>query len=293
MSIKTVQQFAYRPSGLQGRIPHFEVKQINLETSCVANENEMSEHFKIFWIEEGFGKYQIDFQSFSIDKAGLFFLSPGQVLSVETEKVKSGYQISFDKEFYCVETHGKEIACNGVLFNNVYRVGAIPLSNEDAPNFRHLVQNMIQEMEKPGPAHREMLETYLRMFLIQALRKRDEINPTTASANEETIQLVADFIALVNKHFRTIHAVSDYAEKLFVSPKSLAKRLKTLNHKTPTELIRDRIVLQAKRELRYTRKTVKEIAFDLGFEDPAYFTRLFKKAENLSPQAYRADFLSK
>ena len=292
MSIKTIHQFAYQPTGLQGNIPHFEVKKINLETSCVANENEMSEHFKVFWIEEGFGTYQVDFQSFSINKAGLFFLSPGQVLSVETEKVKSGYQISFDKEFYCVETHGKEIACNGVLFNNVYRIGAIPLTEDESPQFRQLVQNMIQELENPGPAHREMLETYLRMFLIQALRKKDEIEPAASSATEETNQLVADFIALVNKHFREIHAVSDYAEKLFISPKSLAKRLKALNHKTPTELIRDRIVLQAKRELRYTQKTVKEIAFDLGFEDPAYFTRLFKKAENLSPQAYREDFLS-
>ena len=85
-------------------------------------------------------------------------------------------------------------------------------------------------------------------------------------------------------------ALSEYAELLFVSPKSLTKRLKALDHKTPTNIIRDRIILQAKRDLRFTDKSVKEIAFELGFEDPAYFTRLFKKSEAVSPLQYRTAY---
>ena len=101
-------------------------------------------------------------------------------------------------------------------------------------------------------------------------------------------RLVGDYIALVDKHFREIHSVSDYAERLFVSPKSLAKRLNALGHKTPKEILRDRIVLEAQRDLRYSDKSVKEIAFDLGFDDPAYFTRYFKKATGQSPLNYRS-----
>ena len=86
------------------------------------------------------------------------------------------------------------------------------------------------------------------------------------------------------------YSIADYAEKLFVSPKSLAKRLKAHHYGTPTEILRDRIILEAKRDLRYTQKSVKEIAFDLGFEDPAYFTRYFKKSEKMSPQGYRVEF---
>lgn len=292
MSVRTIQNYSYKNHSLKEQMSHFEVTSINLETSCVANENEISEYFKIYWIEEGYGKYQIDFQSFTVEKAGLFFLSPGQVFTVETEKVKSGYQISFDKEFYCVETHGKEIACNGVLFNNVHRASVIQLDENDVPFFWQIIQNMINELENPGPAHREMLETYLRMLLIQALRKWDAELVEAPVQETDSNRLVGDFIALVEKHFKTIHSVSDYAEKLFVSPKSLSKRLKAVNAKTPTEIIRDRITLQAKRDLRYTDKTVKEIAFELGFDDPAYFTRLFKKATGQSPQAYRSHFLS-
>lgn len=290
MGLKTIQNYRYKPAAQKGQEAHFEVTSINLDTSCVMHESEIAKYYKIYWIEEGNGEYQIDFKSFKVEGAGLFFLSPGQVLTIESEKVKSGYQISFDKEFYCVETHGKEIACNGVLFNNVHRATMIPLKEQDAPVFWQVIQNMANELESPGPAHREMLETYLRMFLIQALRKLEEQQPALAIGEEESKGLVGDFIALVDKHFKEIHAVGDYAEKLFVSPKSLSKRLKAEGYPKPTELIRDRIILEAKRDLRFTEKSVKEIAFDLGFEDPAYFTRLFKKAEGVSPLAYKDEY---
>ena len=287
MGIKSIQNYRYKAAATEGQQPFFELTSIHLNTSCVMHENEIAQHYKIYWIEEGNGQYQIDFKSFSIEGAGLFFLSPGQVLTVQSEKVKSGYQLAFDREFYCVETHGKEIACNGVLFNNVHRATMIPLSPNDAPTFWQLIQNMANELEKPGPAHREMLETYLRMLLIQALRKLEELQPKLQAEPEEAKGLAADFIALVNKQFRALHRVADYADQLFVSPKSLSKRLKAEGYPTPTILIRDRIVLQAKRDLRFTSKSVKEIAYELGFDDPAYFTRLFKKSEGIAPLVYR------
>lgn len=287
MSISSVQKYSYQEP-LSGAVPtFFEVQRIHLETSCVVNYNHRSDHYKIYFLEEGIGRYQIDFQEVVIDGTGIFCLSPGQILTVESETVKSGYQIAFNREFYCVETHGKEIACNGVLFNNVHRATMLQLTKAEAVTYQVLVNSMIRELEKPGKAHREMLETYLRMFLIEVLRMYDERADWSGKENDVESRLAEDFIALVEKHFRTLHTVSAYAEKLYVSPKSLAKRLKAHRYKTPTEIIRDRVVLEAKRDLRYTTKTVKEIAFELGFEDPAYFTRYFKKAATESPQSYR------
>ncbi len=287
MSVRTIRQYQFEEEQKLNKPPHFEITAIDVDIYCVANENEQSEYFKIYWIEDGYGEYQIDFKSFVVEKAGLFFLSPGQVLTIETEKVKSGFQISFDKEFYCVETHGKEIACNGVLFNNVHRASMIPLAKEDNTYFIDILQKMVGEIESPGPAHREMLETYLRMFLIGALRKWESLNIKPEVQEDESNRLAADFVALVEKHFTKIHSVGAYAEKLGISPKSLAKRLNVLGHKKPTEIIKDRIILQAKRDLRFSNKSVKEIAFDLGFEDPAYFTRYFKKTVEDSPLGYR------
>lgn len=286
MSINSVEKYQYQGLQTEGPLPHFEVHAIRLDTYCVANEDDISAYFKIYFIEDGRGEYEIDFQSIKIEGAGIFCLSPEQIFTVKNEQVRSGYQIIFDREFYCVETHGEAIACNGILFNNVHRATMIPLRASEASLLREIIDNMIAEINQPGAAHRALLETYLRLFLIQALRIWGE--QQEASRKEEEIShLAADFIALVEKHFRSIHTVSEYAGQLFVSPKSLAKRLKILGYPTPTEIIHDRLILQAKRELRYTRKTVKEIAYDLGFDDPAYFSRLFAKKEGISPARYR------
>ncbi len=286
MSIKAIQKFTYQ-SKLLPEAPFFEIKSIQLEKSCVVNENEISNNFKIYWIQEGEGQYEIDFDAFEIKKSGLFFLSPGQIFTVKSEKVKSGFQISFDKEFYCVETHGKEIACNGILFNNALRATYITLDSNEALLFSGIIDNMIREINDPGAAHRAMLETYLRMLLIQSLRKLDEQRPVMDKGEKDTHQLAGDFIALIEKNFRQSHSVAEYAEQLFISPKSLSKRLKLLGYPTPTQMIRDRVMIQGKRELRYSQKSIKEIAYELGFEDPSYFTRLFKKETGQSPQFYR------
>ncbi len=291
MSISTINKYRYQDP-LSAKVPTiFEISSIQLDKSCVANHNRRCENYMIFFIEEGSGRYSIDFNEFEINGTGLFCLSPGQVLTVMAESMKSGFEIKFNREFYCVETHGKEIACNGVIFNNIHKATFLQLEPNEVPPFRMLLDNMIRELQNPGKAHRDLLETYLRMFLIEVLRKQDERSILTTNGNTEENRLVGDFIALVDKHFRKKRAVSDYAEMLFVSPKSLAKRLNAEGYRTPTEIIRDRIVLEAKRDLRFTKKSVKEIAFDLGFDDPAYFTRFFKKAGNESPLAYREGYL--
>jgi AraC family transcriptional activator of pobA len=255
MSISQTETFQYQADSTEPQNLHFSVHSIRLDTYCVANQNEVSDNYKIFFIEDGSGTYQIDFQSISIKGAGIFCLSPGQIFSVQHEQVKKGFQISFDREFYCVETHGQEIACNGVLFNNVHRATMIPLKSSDTSLFRSLIGNMIDELQESDVAQRAMLEAYLRIFLIQALRRWGDQKPS--NQEPETNHLAADFIALVEKHFREIHSVSEYAERLYIAPKSLAKRLKALGYKTPTEIIHDRILLQAKRDLRFTGKSSK------------------------------------
>ncbi|MEO1258879.1 MAG: AraC family transcriptional regulator [Bacteroidota bacterium] len=291
MSISTLQKYQFKNPLASSTPVVFEVESFRVTKDCTAHHSHRSEQYKIIFIEDGSGSYQIDFQEFKIESSGIFCLSPGQVLTVESESTKAAYQISFNREFYCVETHGKEIACNGVLFNNIHRATCLQLSAADSAYFKQLVENMIRELENPGKAHQDMLETYLRMFLIEALRKHDEQAAAIPVEGEESNRLVGDFIALVDKHFRKKKAVSEYADLLFVSPKSLAKRLNAQGYPTPTEVIRNRIVLEAKRDLRFTQKSVKEIAFDLGFDDPGYFTRLFKKAGNDSPAAYRLAYL--
>jgi len=289
MALTTTAKYTFSDHALKENQPHFEVTSLHLDTHCVAFKNEVTDRYKIFWVEDGSGEYSVDDIEFSIEGSGVFCLSPGQIFSVRSEKIKSAYQISFDKDFYCVETHGKEIACNGLLFNNVHRATVVNVPKEEVAMFQSLVSQMITELENKGSAHQVMLETFLRMFLIQTLRLQETQEATTTSVTHQQDPLVQEFIALVDKNFREEHTVAGYAEKLFIAPKSLSKKLNALGYPTPLQVIKNRIILEAKRKLKFTDSSVKEVAFDLGFEDPGYFTRLFGKAVGQSPAKYRAN----
>jgi YesN/AraC family two-component response regulator len=91
----------------------------------------------------------------------------------------------------------------------------------------------------------------------------------------------------IEAHYRTKHSASDYAEMLNITPKALGKITKIHFQKTLTDLISDRIVIEAKRELYLSAKSIKEIAYELGFDDEFYFSRFFKKRADISPQYYR------
>jgi len=99
--------------------------------------------------------------------------------------------------------------------------------------------------------------------------------------------LMERFRQLLDEHFLTLHKPNDYADLLAVSPNTLTKRCTKYFKKPPTHLITERLILEAKKQLHLTRKSIKEIAFALNFQDEFYFSRVFKKFTNVSPQAFR------
>lgn len=286
MALTTVKKYSFE-NGLKEVNSLFELTSLRVDTYCVASRDEVSNHFKVIWIEDGDGTYLVDTNEVTVKGSGVFFLSPGQVFCVKSEKVRVAYQIEFDKDFYCVESHGKEIACNGLLFNNVHRSSVISVKPEEKYTFQTIIEQMIAELENKGRSHKELLISYLRMFLIHALRLLEKEEADTKVTTHQSNQQVQEFIALVEKQFKTVHTVKGYAEQLFISPKSLAKKLHALSYPTPLQIIQDRIILEAKRQLKFSNLSIKEIAFELGFEDPAYFSRLFSKNADVSPAAYR------
>lgn len=131
--------------------------------------------------------------------------------------------------------------------------------------------------------------SYLKILLINAVRMKARQNPALARAYEEEsepfmLQKLKDHL---EDHFREKHSPSDYAELLNISPKALGKLTKNHFNRTLTSLIADRIIIEAKRELYLTSKPIKQIAYEVGFQDEYYFSRFFKNNADVSPQAYR------
>lgn len=144
-------------------------------------------------------------------------------------------------------------------------------------------------MQNPSLAQYELLVSYLKIFLINASRlKVDQYSlPQQALGDSKEPFILQNLMDSIEQNYKAMHTAGDYANLLNVSAKTLARVSKTYFNRTLTDLISERIIIEAKRELYLTSKSVKEIAYDLGFNDEYYFSRFFKNNADVAPQIYR------
>lgn len=246
-------------------------------------------YFSIILIKSGQAHLTADFTEYDISAPSLMAFSPYQPYRMQAEGSLQGWAINFHPEFFCIFKHHQEIASNGLLFNNIYQVPYFDLAAADVVHFEGLIEQMVAETQKAELAQYELLIAYLKIVLINAARlkinQQPEVKAAMPSLKEPfVLQKLKDAI---EAHYRTKHSASDYAEMLNITPKALAKITKAHFQKTLTDLISERIVIEAKRELYLSAKSIKEIAYELGFDDEFYFSRFFKKRAGISPQYYR------
>jgi AraC-like DNA-binding protein len=246
-------------------------------------------YFSLIWITEGKGKLKADFADYDFDAGSLFAFSPYQPFMFMPESHIKGIGIYFHPEFFRIYKHHKEIACNGVLYNNVYKPPFVKVDEGAAATFSMLCEQIKKEMQHADLAQYELLVSYLKIWLITASRLKVQQQPDAAAEvkNHTEPFILQKLKDAIEAHFKTKHSPSDYAGLLYISPKALAKITKSHFNKTLSALINERIIIEAKRELYLTDKTVKEIAYELGYEDEYYFSRFFKINAAVSPQLYR------
>ena len=279
MAVKDIVKYSFKDT--------FSVSTVQFEKACTIDHSVQQNAYSIYWIQEGSGIYNIDFEQYQFTDNVLFFLSPGQVFTVDSEQIKTAYKLTFARDFYCIQTHDKEVACNGILFNNIYETPFVKPCAKETAKLNFILESLIEEFQQNETAQYDMLQSYLKQFIISAVRVKKENH--VIKEDTET-RLFKDFSLLVEMNYKTLHSVTDYATRLGISPKSITKNFQKLGAKTPSDFIKSRILLEAKRLLIYTDKTVKEIAFDLGFNDPAYFTRFFTKAIFKSPLQFKKEY---
>jgi AraC family transcriptional activator of pobA len=215
--------------------------------------------------------------------------SPYQPYMISEGENLNGVVLNFHPDFFCIHLHQKEVACNGVLFNNIYQPPFIKLTNKDVTLFTGIIEQMQNEMQHAALAQYELLVAYLKILLINGSRLRLDQNQFMQNEVSDVKEpfVLQNLKDAIETHFKTRHSPSDYAGLLNISPKALAKITRNHFNKTLTNMIAERIVIEAKRELYLTSKPVKSIAYELGFNDEFYFSRFFKNNADVSPQLYR------
>lgn len=243
----------------------------------------------IVLLKEGKGSLKVDFSEFEVCKNMMLFFSPYQPFALNAPDGIRGVCIDFHPEFFCLLKHQKEIAFCGLIFNNIYDPPFISFSDTEAFLFDTLITQLIDEVQKKELAQHELLVSILKIFMIHAsrIKMQQRVSPEISLPEEDQPFILQNLKDAIDAHFREKHSAGEYAEVLNISPKALAKITKTYLNKTLTDLITERIVLEAKRDLYTTAKSVKEIAYDLGFKDEYHFSRYFRNSTSVSPQIYR------
>ncbi len=247
--------------------------------------------YSIIWLAEGRCLCRNGRVRHEVRAPALIFTTPFQDLEILPDGVPfSGKRLRFHGDFYCIERHKAEVSCNGVIFNNVYAVPFVALDeqgHQQVARYLDLLEEDFRHVDDPG--WQEMAISHLKILLIIATRlKLREIEVANDELPASEQPMILRLRGLIEEHFREWHKPSHYASALQLSGNALAKLTGRHLFKTPTELIMERLLLEAKRLLHFTTMSVKEIAFHLGFADFGYFGRLFKKHIGITPTEYRA-----
>ncbi len=255
-----------------------------INSFCINNLFELNNPFYYVLLIESKAQFSIDMIDYEIDQKSCVFLSPYQYFQMKNNSEQSVQILSFHGDFYCIEYHKKEVACNGILFNNIYDTPYILLNEEQFDEIARLFYK-IKELQNQTESYEiALMKAYLQVILAICSKEKQL---TLHQTNSQQYNEFSSFRELIEKHFLIEKSIAFYANHYSVSNEALSKKVKALYGKPPTVLIRERWVLEAKKQLHLTYKNINEIAFELGFDDEFYFSKYFKKEVGVSPKKYR------
>nr|WP_295864631.1 AraC family transcriptional regulator [uncultured Chitinophaga sp.] len=248
-------------------------------------KDRFNKYFTIAWNPGDSQMVTIDGTDYEFPANTLLTLLFNQSFSFERSETIIAWQ--FNREFYCIIDHDSEVSCVGFLFTNTDHL-FIKLNDHTQQKLQLLSDVFTEEFKTSDHIQHEMLLVLLKRLIIYVTGLAKSGYVPTKKLPDERFHLIRKFMLLVEANFKTEHSVSFYAGQLCKSPKTLSNLFAIYNQKTPSQIIQDRIVVEAKRLLGYTDKSVKHITFELGFEDVAYFSNFFKKNVGMSPSDFRS-----
>ncbi len=244
--------------------------------------------YEILYLKAGTGNHVIDFKSYEIKPHSIFFLSPGQVHTLDLSDDISGYIFLFTSEFYLLNKQNKNRLLEFPFFFHLQEETP-PLYLEASSGiekadylFRQACEALLLEDREDKE---ESLAAILDLILLYC-KQAYPVNMAVKNTNRRSM-LVKRFKQLIEENYHLNFAVRDYAEKLAVTPNHLTETVRELTGRTSNDMIHERTIIEAKKLLRYTELSVSQVAYELHFKDPSYFARFFKKHAGLSPDQFR------
>lgn len=250
----------------------------------VFSRDRFNKYFTIAWNPAHSQTVTIDGTEYEFPANSLLTLLFNQSFSFENSESIVVWQ--FNREFYCIIDHDSEVSCVGFLFSSTDHM-VVELDEPAQQKLQLLSDVFIEEFHTSDHIQNEMLLVLLKRLIIYITRLAKSGYIPGKMLPDERFHLIRKFNLLVEANFKSEHSVSFYAQQLCKSPKTLSNLFAIFNQKTPSQIIQERITIEAKRLLFYTDRSIKHITFELGFEDVSYFSNFFKKNAGISPSDFR------
>ncbi|MPM81364.1 HTH-type transcriptional activator RhaS [bioreactor metagenome] len=228
---------------------------------------------------------------YKIEDRQLYFVLPGQMHRLTFDEKPQGRIVSFTEEFLISNAIPEYLVNDIYLFDDYGQSPPLPVNEGSLEVYQNLFNQIELFSSSLEKYTLEAVGALVKLLLIQcnnhcSLHKTD--NPQFL---ETTNHLLRNFKQLLNRHFVEWHMVTDYADKLAVTPDYLNKTVKSITGKSAKEHIQSKLIVEAKRSLLFSGLTSKELAYALGFDESAHFNNFFKKNTGLTPTEFKTSLI--
>lgn len=270
-------------------------REVNFSISQISSPDQLfTEHHlqenlhyaRLLVVGNGSGKIWIDLQPYSINTCCVFIIKPKQLLVLENATI-NGFLLSFTDSSMEADDESCD-SDNQVRLLRFFSKQMLLLDPEVMDDLAETLCKMIKEINNENLYRAELLKRYFKILLIYMIRQPDS---QEEMGQKHNVELVERFLSLLEKNFTVNKMVSDYALALFVSPNYLNQIVKKVTGDSAGALIRKRVMLEAKRKAVFSDRSMKEIGYMLGFDDPAHFSKLFKKTTGINFADFRKELL--
>ena len=276
----------------------FQIEVIPLNILVQGNKEQMTKphrvnFYHIYLFKNCQPTHFVDFEPIKVKPYSLLFIDKGRVHHFDELLKYEGDLLVFTDEFFCISETDAKFLRSSILFNDLSDAPTIHFKKTEFEKYNNICENIKEELNLPTDNSKHiLLKNLLHNFLLLVEREKRKQGFTELKKGVD-LDYTLLFRDLLETNYTKLKSVSDYAKIICISEKRLGQATSKILYKTPKEIINDRILLEAKRLLVHTTLSIKEIGQELGFEDPTYFVRYFKKNTKTTPVEFRESYLNK
>jgi AraC family transcriptional activator of pobA len=283
---KNIKKYTFK-SGLPQEFEIVDIGQLYHDFTDVLTTTHRAAFYHILWFKTGNSTHLVDFKPIDIQTNTILFVNKDTVQCFDKTSKIEGKSILFTDAFFCKNVSDVKFLNNTILFNDLFEVSKIQLQDNLLINLFELMESELKHNKDRVQA--DILKNYLHNFLLLAERERRKQNFTEIKSSADLDYLML-FKNLLENHYRQYKQVTHYTSELNITEKRLNQATTKILDKSPKQIIDERVVLEAKRLLAHTTDSVKEIGFELGFDEPTNFIKFFKKHSQTTPVRFREQF---